>query len=86
MPALPQLTPSEKEKLKSLLEEGSTAKTKIEDLRQGLADSVDAVAKELDIKKAVINKAITAYHKGTYMDARDDFDSFEEILAICGKI
>ena len=55
--------PEEKAKLERLINEGSTVLREIEDLKEGLKESVKAVAEELEIKPSVINKAITIAHK-----------------------
>jgi hypothetical protein len=58
----------------------------IDDLRGGLRDTVKAIAEELEIKPAVINKAITIAHKDSYKNVADDMDLLDSILAAAGKI
>ena len=48
----------EKAKLQRLVDEGVTVLQEIEDLQAGLKDTVKSVAEELDMKPALINKAI----------------------------
>ena len=48
----------EKAKLERLVNEGVTVLSEVEDLQAGLKDTVKAVAEELDMKPALINKAI----------------------------
>ena len=50
--------PEEKAKLERLVREGVTVLQEIEDLQAGLKDTVKSVAEELDMKPALINKAI----------------------------
>ena len=50
--------PEEKDKLTRLVNEGGTVLQEVEDLQAGLKDTVKAVAEELDMKPALINKAI----------------------------
>ena len=54
----------EKAKLERLVNEGATVMQEVEDLTQGLKETVKAIAEELDIKPALINKAIKVAHKG----------------------
>ena len=47
--------PEEKAKLERLISEGSTVLREVEDLNEGLKDTVKAVAEELQIKPSTIN-------------------------------
>ena len=49
---------SEKQKLMQIIKEGSTVLGEIDDLRGGLRDTVIAIAEEMELKPAIINKAI----------------------------
>jgi hypothetical protein len=55
--------PEEKAKLERLINEGSTVLREIEDLKEGLKETVKAVAEELEVKPSIINKAIAIAHK-----------------------
>jgi transposase-like protein len=77
---------AEKQKLIQLIREGSQVMGEIDDLRGGLRDTVKAIAEELEIKPAVINKAITIAHKDSYKNVADDMDLLDSILAAAGKI
>ena len=46
----------EKAKLERLVKEGVTVMQEVEDLSEGLKETVKAVAEELDIKASLINK------------------------------
>lgn len=78
-------TPDEKRKLTELLEEGSKIMSDIEALREGLKDSVAAIAEEYDIPKKALNKAIRAYHKDNLQSDKDEVSDVEEILVMTGK-
>ena len=45
-------------KLKQLMNEGIQVTGEVETLREGLRDTVKAIAEEMDMKPAVLNKAI----------------------------
>lgn len=77
--------PEEKAKLERLVNEGVQIKYEIESLSEGLKETVQAVAKELDIKPALINKAISIAHKGNWNDVFSDFDDLETLIVTVGK-
>jgi vacuolar-type H+-ATPase subunit I/STV1 len=72
-------------KLKQLVNEGIQVKGEMEALREGLKDTVTAIAEELDIKPAVLNKAISIAYKAEFSRAKDDFDELESILETVGR-
>lgn len=76
----------EKAKLERLINEGSTVLREIEDLQEGLRDTVKAVAEELNVKTSVINRAIKIAHKGNWSEHNEDFAEIEAILDITKKI
>ena len=78
--------PEEKSKLERLIKEGSTVLYEIAALREGLKETVKAVAEELNIKPSVINKSITIAHKGTWQDYNADWEEIEAILDITKNI
>jgi hypothetical protein len=49
-----------------------------------LSDTVKAVASELDVKPAVLNKLIKVVQKGTMNDQREAFDELEELYKAGG--
>jgi len=74
--------PEEKAKLERLIREGSNVLREVEDLNEGLKDTVKAVAEELDIKPSVINKAIKIAHKDEWQKHLDEWEDIEGILGI----
>jgi hypothetical protein len=78
--------PEEKAKLERLITEGSTVLREIEDLREGLKETVKAVAEELDIKPSIINKAITIAHKDNWKDHEDEWNEIEMILGVTKRL
>jgi transposase-like protein len=75
----------EKARLKRLIDEGCQVSYEIEALREGLRETVNAIAEEMDLKSAILNKAIKVAHKATLGDERDKFDELETILEAVGK-
>lgn len=77
--------PEEKAKLERLVNEGVTVLQEVEDLQAGLKDTVKAVAEELDIKPALINKAIKIAQKGEWERVASEFDDLETLVVTVGK-
>ena len=51
----------------------------------GLKETVAAIAEEMEIKPAVLNKAITKAFKGDFDKDQSDFEAMEEILEVTGN-
>jgi hypothetical protein len=78
--------PEEKAKLERLITEGSNVLREVEDLNEGLKETVKAVAEELQIKPSIINKAIKIAHKGDFKEHDEDWKEVEAILDITKRI
>ena len=48
-------------------------------------ETVKAIAEEMDIRPAILNKAIKVAHKANFGEESDKFDELETILAAIGK-
>ena len=77
--------PEEQAKLKRIIDEGSNVLQEVEDVNAGLKDTVKAVAEELEVKPALINKAIKIAHKGEWSKYSEAFDSLENLIIAVGK-
>lgn len=75
----------EKAKLERLVNEGATVLQEVTDLQEGLKETVKAVAEELNIKPALINKAIKVAHKGDWDKVQDEFEDLETLVVTVGK-
>jgi len=75
----------EKAKLERLVNEGVTVLQEVEDLQTGLKETVKAVAEELDIKPALINKAIKIAKNRDWDKHQDEFDDLETLVVTVGK-
>jgi hypothetical protein len=76
---------AEKAKLTQLINEGMQVMQEVETLNEGLADTVKAIAEELEIKPAVLKKAIKLAHKAEFGKAKQDHEQLETILETVGK-
>ena len=71
--------------LKQIVGEGITVTREIEDLREGLKETVDSVAKEMGIKPSVLSKAIRIAYKAELQKTKDSFEELEDILTVVGR-
>ena len=76
----------EKAKLTQLINEGLTVLQEVDDLSDGLNDTVKAIAEEMQIKPAVLKKAVRTAYKADFDKHSDDYSQLENILATVGKI
>jgi len=79
------ITAEQKAKLNQLFNEGISVLTEIEDLTAGLNDTIKAVAEEMEIKPAILKKAIKVAHKACFGQEQSDYELLEQILTMTGK-
>ena len=79
------ITEEQKSKLKQIVNEGTAIMQEIEDLNEGLSETIKAIAEEMEIKPAILKKAIRTAQKGTYQNQADDFDTLDTILDVVGR-
>jgi transposase-like protein len=75
----------EKARLKKLIDEGMQVTYEVEALKEGLRDTVKAIAEEMDLKPGVLNKAIRVAHKASFQEEYNKFDELETILETVGR-
>ena len=73
-------------RLKEVINQGMNINQEIEDLREGMKETINAVAEELSIKPAQIRKAIKLAAKGTIGEEQEKLDEIHDILVAAGKI
>jgi hypothetical protein len=79
------LNTEEQAKIKHVIESGIKVKQEVKDLSDGLRDTVKAVAEELEIKPALLSKAIAVAFKESLAAEKHDIEELEELLAIAKK-
>lgn len=72
-------------RLKQLVADGTQVLQECEDLKTGLSETVKAIAEELDIKPAQLNKVIKIAYKANLNQVRADFEEVEDLLDQLGK-
>ena len=84
--AVKNFNDDEKQKLIQIISQGSQVLGEVDDLKSGLRDTVKSIAEELELKPALINKAISIAHKGNYQNISDDMDTLDSIMTAAGKV
>lgn len=74
----------EKAKIRQIVSEGVTVMQEIQDLTEGLNETIKAIAEELDVKPSVIRKAIRIAQKDQWDQVFREFDDLETIVDISG--
>lgn len=87
----PSLTPQvfsgeQKKKLVQIVQDGINVLEEIEALKAGLKDTIEAVAEEMEIRTAVLNKAIKIAHRNNFSEAENDLANIENILKTVGRL
>jgi hypothetical protein len=72
-------------KLNQVINEGMQVMHEIDTLQGGLTDTIKAIAEELEIKPAVLKKAIRVAHKAEFGKTKQDQELLETILETVGK-
>lgn len=72
-------------KLTQLINEGMTVLQEVEDLNAGLSETIKAIAEELEIKPAILKKAVKIAHKAKLGETNRDHDELNTILETVGK-
>jgi phage host-nuclease inhibitor protein Gam len=75
----------QKAKLTQIINEGMQIMHEVETLNGGLNDTIKAIAEELEIKPAILKKAIKLAHKAEFGREQQDHELLETILTTVGK-
>jgi len=73
-------------RLKQLILEGCQTLQEVEDLNEGLNDTIKAIAEEIEVKPAQLKKAIRAAFKNSILEDREKLDEIEDILGAAGRL
>ena len=76
---------AEKAKLTQIINEGMQVMQEVETLQEGLKDTVKAIAEEMEIKPAVLSKAIRIAHKAKLGETNKENEELNSILETVGK-
>ena len=78
--------PEEKAKLERLISEGQNILRELEDLKEGLKETVKAVDEELELKPSVITKASSIAHKDNWKAHEQEWNDIEMILGVTNRL
>lgn len=79
------LTTNDKVRLNQFMDAGMKTFQEIADLREGLKDTAKTISEELDIKPAVLMKALRMAFKASVEEEKEAFEDAEEILEVTGR-
>lgn len=74
-----------KTKLTQLVNEGIAVLQEVDTLREGLNDTIKAIAEELEIKPSILKKAIAIAHKARLAETNQENETLNTILETVGK-
>ena len=83
--SIESLSSEQNAKLKHVFDVGVKTLLEIKDLREGLRDTVKAVAEELVIEVKDLNKAIRVALKENITEEREQVDNVEHLLQLVGR-
>jgi DNA-binding MarR family transcriptional regulator len=72
-------------KLSQIINEGIQVMAEVESLNAGLSETIKAVAEELEIKPAILKKAIKIASKSKLIETNRDHDDLNTILETVGR-
>jgi hypothetical protein len=72
-------------RLKQLMTEGCQVMQEVDDLNEGLNDTIKAIAEEIEVKPAQLKKAIKIAYKNSMIEERDKLDEIDDILQAAGR-
>jgi len=75
----------QKAKLTQLFNEGIAVMQEVDDLNAGLADTVKAIAEEMEIKPSILKKAVRVAYKSKLTDENKDHEELNTILETVGR-
>ena len=78
-------TGDQKIKLVQIINEGMQVMHEIDTLQGGLNDTIKAIAEELEVKPAILKKAIKLAHNAEFGREKQDHETLETILETVGK-
>jgi DNA polymerase III delta prime subunit len=84
------LSSGDKVRIKSLIDEGIQVMGDIAAMKEGLKETIENIAEELDIKKTTLSKAITIAYKNSQnkdklTESREELDEVEQVLMAAGR-
>lgn len=79
------LTGDAKIKLIALVNEGIAVMHEIDTLQGGLNDTIKAIGEELEIKPAILKKAVRTAFKASLTQSNQDHQLLNEVLEVVGR-
>lgn len=83
--AMPTLSQEQQRKLNNFMDAGIIILQRVEDEKEGLKELAKDLAEQLDVKPALLNKALRTKFKQTLEKDREAFEIVEDLLQITEK-
>jgi hypothetical protein len=83
--SLDALSTEDQKRLREIVDQGVKVTQELQDLRDGLKDTVKAVADELNITPGDLKEAIRLAFNGKIADKKESMSVVEEILHVTGR-
>ena len=80
--AIANFSSDDQANIKQIIQQGTNLKQEVQDLNEGPRDTEKSVPLELNIKPAVLMKAINVRFKDSAAAEREDFEDLEVLLDI----
>ena len=84
-PNIRHYTAEDVKRLDQLVKDGVTIEQEIEDLREGLNDTIKSIAEEIGVKPAQLKKVIRIVHKNNLHEETGKMEEIVDILETIGR-
>lgn len=84
-PNVKHYTADDVRRIKEIMKEGSIVLQEVQDLQEGLRETVKSIAEEIDVKPGQLNKAIKIAFKQNLTEEQDKFDEVVDLLETAGR-
>ena len=84
-PNVKHYTEDDVRRIKEVMKEGAIVLQEIQDLQEGLRDTVKAISEEIGVKSSQLNKAIKISHKRSLSEEQEKFDEVVDLLETAGR-
>ena len=71
--------PADREKLFKVIQECSNSMTRVDGEKDFVKESIDAIAKDLQLPKKLVARLVKVYHKQNYDEEVSTHEQFEQI-------
>lgn len=81
-----ELSGEDTRRVKSFIDQGLPILQQIEDLQGGLKDTAKTIGEEINVKPALLMKALRVAFKASIAEEKSKYEGVETLLAAAGRI